>query len=118
MVRYNVESGPAMRSNCQDRGKREWGLNGTTSLRVALLVADDTELTRTVALVPTFDPREPGVQIFKNVLCRPVKHNHDGCTRKSGLRLQEMRHKGGVRETMMGRCSRVLERGFLYARVN
>jgi hypothetical protein len=40
-------------------------IDGITSFRVAMLIADDLERARTVALYPTFDPREPGVQLFE-----------------------------------------------------
>ena len=64
----------------------------TYIIRDSLRMADDLELTRTVALDPTLNQSEPSVELFEECprSC-PVQHDHDGGMRKSGLRLQEIR---------------------------
>jgi hypothetical protein len=58
---------------------------------------NDLELARAVALDPTLDPGEPGVQLLEEgPRSCPVQHDHDGGMWKSRLRLQEMGYEGGV----------------------
>jgi hypothetical protein len=64
MVRCDVGGAPALRSTVGTEATR-MRIDGITSFRVAMLIADDLERARTVALYPTFDPREPGVQLFE-----------------------------------------------------
>ena len=57
---------------------------------------DGLELARTVALDPTLDPREPGVQpIEEGPRSCSTQHDDDGGTWKSILWFQKMQHEGG-----------------------
>jgi hypothetical protein len=65
-------------------------IDENTSLRVAMLIADDLKLARAVSLDTMFDPRESGVQLFEErPLSCPFQCDHDGSMRKRGLRPQE-----------------------------